>query len=136
MNVLIDTNIALDVLLKREPWLADSQGIWQACDEEHVVGYLLASTLTDIYYIARKLIGKEAAIEAVELCLATFAICPVDRTVLEQALLLAGTDFEDNVQMAAAVHIGLDAIVTRNPDDFANMPLPAFTPDTLLSQLP
>lgn len=135
MNVLIDTNIVLDVLLKREPWLAESQQVWQACDDARITGYLVASTLTDVFYIARKIIGREAAIEAVELCLATFAICPVDRTVLEQALVLAGPDFEDNVQIAAATRTGLDAIVTRNPDDFATSPLPVLNPATLLGQL-
>jgi predicted nucleic acid-binding protein len=68
MNVLLDTNIVLDVLLKREPWVLDSQRIWHACDEQRIQGYLIASTLTDIFYIARKLVGREAALEAVELC--------------------------------------------------------------------
>ncbi len=136
MNVLIDTNLVLDVLLKREPWLADSERVWQACDEQRMTGYLLASTLTDIFYIARKILGRQAAREAVELCLTTFAICPLDQTVLEQALLLPGADFEDNVQIAAATHSGLDAIVTRNPNDFSGASLPILLPATLLPQLP
>lgn len=136
MNVLIDTNIVLDVLLKREPWLADSKQVWQACDDARMTGYLVASTLTDIFYIARKIIGRAAAVEAVELCLATFATCPVDRTVLEQALLLQGTDFEDNVQIAAATLSGLDAIVTRDPADFTNASLIVLRPAALLDQLP
>jgi predicted nucleic acid-binding protein len=136
VNVLIDTNIVLDVLLKRDPWLANSQSIWQRCDDGRIVGYLLASTLTDIFYIARKIIGREAAVQAVELCLITFAICPLDRAVLEQALLLTGVDFEDNVQVAAATHYGLNAIITRNPNDFAHAAIPVFTPATLLAQLP
>ncbi len=41
-----------------------------------VVGSLVASTLTDIFYIARRSIGRAAALQAVELCLPTFAICP------------------------------------------------------------
>lgn len=101
-----------------------------------MTGFLVASTLTDIFYIARKIIGRETAIEAVELCLTTFAICPVDRTVLEQALMSAGPDFEDNVQITAAIRTGLDAIVTRNPDDFIHSPLPVLLPIALLSQLP
>lgn len=136
MNVLIDTNIVLDVLLEREPWLTDSEGVWQACDEGRITGYLLASALTDIYYIARRIVGRDKARQAVELCLATFAICPIDRTVLEQALLLTGNDFEDNVQIAAAMQIGLNTIVTRNPDDFAHALIAVFTPAALLAQLP
>jgi predicted nucleic acid-binding protein len=136
VNVLIDTNIVLDVLLKRMPWLAESQQIWQACDDGRLTGYLLASTITDIFYIARKIIGRNAAYQSVDLCLTTFAICPLDKIVLEQALLLAGPDFEDNVQIAAATHIGLDAIVTRNPDDFAAAAIPVLIPAALLHRLP
>lgn len=136
MNGLVDTNIVLDVLLKREPWVADSTRVWQACESQRMTGYLVASTLTDIFYIARKIIGREAAFEAIEVCLATFAVCPVDRAVLEQALRLPGQDFEDNVQIAAAVHSGLDVIVTRNPDDFASASIMVLTPSALLAHLP
>lgn len=136
MNVLIDTNIVLDVLLEREPRLVEAQAVWQACDDERITGYLLASTFTDIYYIARRTVGRDKAREAVEVCLAAFAICGIDRAVLEHALLLTGTDFEDNVQIAAALQSELDAIVTRNPHDFAHAPLPVLTPITLLAQLP
>jgi predicted nucleic acid-binding protein len=135
MKLLLDTNIALDVLLAREPWLADAQGVWRACEEGQVTGYLLASTLTDIYYIARRAVGRDTAREAVGLCLATFAICAVDRAVLERALQLQGRDFEDDVQIAAAVEAGLDVIVTRNPADFADAPLPVLTPSALLARL-
>ncbi len=65
-----------------------------------------------------------------------FTICSIDRTVLEQALLLIGNDFEDNVQIVAAMQAGLDAIVTRNPDDFAHAPIAVHTPAALLAQLP
>jgi len=135
VNVLLDTNIVLDVLLECEPWFADSQDIWQACDEQRITGYLLASTFTDIYYIARRAVGRQKAREAIELCSTTVAICPIDRVTLEQALLLAGSDFEDNVQIAAAEQHGLDALVTRNPQDFAHAPLPVLAPRTLLDQL-
>jgi hypothetical protein len=37
---------------------------------------------------------------------------------------------------ACAVHNGLDAIVTRNPLDFAGAPLPVLTPAQLLARIP
>jgi predicted nucleic acid-binding protein len=30
MRVLFDTNIVLDVLLNREPWVGGSKAVWQA----------------------------------------------------------------------------------------------------------
>jgi hypothetical protein len=47
-----------------------------------------------------------------------------------------GSDFEDNLQIACAVKAGLDAIVTRNPKDFADSPVPVLTPAELLALLP
>jgi predicted nucleic acid-binding protein len=135
VKVLLDTNVVLDVLLAREPFLTDSKAVWQACDDGRINGYFLASALTDIFYIARKISGRDAARQAVEVCLSAFAVCPVNQAVLEHALLLAGSDFEDNVQVAAAVQSEMDAIVTRNPDDFAHALLVVVTPAALLAQL-
>ena len=42
----------------------------------------------------------------------------IDQTTIEQALALNWPDFEDAVQMAAAINAGLDYLITRNPRDF------------------
>jgi hypothetical protein len=47
---------------------------------------------------------------------------------LERAQELSSSDFEDNVQLAAAEAAGLDAVVTRDPDDFRGSPLPIWSP--------
>jgi predicted nucleic acid-binding protein len=54
VNVLIDTNIALDFLLQREPFFTDAERLFQAINSGLIVGYVTATTLTDIFYIARK----------------------------------------------------------------------------------
>jgi hypothetical protein len=59
----------------------------------------------------------------------------VDRQAIERAVLLPGGDFEDNLQIACAMAANLDAIVTRNPSDFAGSPLPVLTPAELLRHL-
>jgi predicted nucleic acid-binding protein len=135
MRVLIDTNILLDVLLDRPPWAVEASAIWGACDAGHATGYISASTLTDIFYIARRATDVPTARLAVGLCLNTFEICAVDRQTLEQAALLPGGDFEDNVQIACALIAGLDAIVTRNSADFVAAPIPILTPTELLVRL-
>lgn len=55
MRVLLDTNVVLDVLLKRQPFVEQASALWQACDEGQLVGYITASSLTDIFYIARRI---------------------------------------------------------------------------------
>jgi len=135
MRALIDTNIILDVLLNRTPWVAEASAIWSACEQNQITGAIPASAITDIFYIARRATEATTARIAIGLCLATFEVCAVDRHVIEQATLLPGSDFEDNVQIACALAAGLDAIVTRNPADFAGAPLPVLSPAELLARL-
>ena len=101
MQVLFDTNVVLEALLKRAPWAADAAACWKASDEGRIMGCLTASTLTDIFYISRKLQGIDIARDAVRICLDAFAICIVDRQALEQAIDLPSDDFEDNLQSSA-----------------------------------
>ena len=135
MRVLLDTNMLLDVLLDRAPFVTDSSAIWAACDGGRLVGVIPASTLTDIFYIARRATDRATARVAVGLYLAAFDICPVDRMTIEQATALPGDDFEDNVQLACAIIAGLDAVVTRNDRDFSASPIPILTPAALLATL-
>ncbi|MBI3912854.1 MAG: PIN domain-containing protein [Chloroflexi bacterium] len=135
MRVLFDTNIVLDVLLKREPWVTDASALWQANDEGRIVGYVAASALTDIFYVARRLAELDTARAAIRVCLESFEICTVDRQTLEHANELVGNDFEDNLQIACATLADLDAIVTRDQPDFSVAAMPVYTPAELLARL-
>jgi predicted nucleic acid-binding protein len=59
----------------------------------------------------------------------------VDRDVLENAQSMSGSDFEDNLQIACASSANLDAIITRNKDDFEAAPIPVLLPLELMIQL-
>jgi predicted nucleic acid-binding protein len=135
MRVLLDTNVVLDVLLNHQPWVKEATAIWQANDEGQITGYIVASTLTDIFYIARRLTNLETANKAILLCLEAFEICAVDRNVLERAVTLPGVDFEDNLQIACAQTTPVDAIITRNSNDFKTAPILVLTPAELVAQL-
>jgi predicted nucleic acid-binding protein len=136
MRVLIDVNVVLDVILERRPWLEDSKGVWDACHETRIAGHLIATAVTNIFYVSRRLIGTEKARAGVRICLATFEIVPVGRDELEKADAMAGSDLEDNVSSACALAAGLDAIVTRDPRGFAGSPIPVLSPTDLLARLP
>ena len=135
MQILMDTSVVLDVLLRRTPWLTESLLVWQAIDDGRLTGWLAASTLTDIFYIVRRASSLQAAQDSVRHCLKTFAICTVDRATLEAAADLSGADFEDNLQIACATLAHLDAIVTRDQSGFRDSIIPAFTPTELLATL-
>ncbi len=135
MRVLFDTNIILDVLLDRKPWQRESGLIWRANDEDRLIGYAVASSFTDIFYIARRLTDRQTAAAAIKICLDAFEICPVTRETLERAASMPGQDFEDNLIIACAELMGLEIIVTRNKRDFIDATVSVLTPSELLSRL-
>ena len=135
MRALLDTNVVLDVLLRRAPWLAQAEPLWEASQAGALESCISASSLTDIYYISRRLVGREKAREIVRACLDVLTVLPVDAALLEDAFGLATSDFEDAVQIAVAKRGSLDAIVTRNVADYAASELPVCSPADFARQL-
>jgi predicted nucleic acid-binding protein len=136
VRVLIDTNIVLDFLLQREPFFQDAELLFQSIDAGQLIGYVTATTLTDIFYISRKHTRSiEQARQAVSATLTVMVICPIDRTVLESAFNSGLVDFEDAVQIFGAVAQGLDAILTRDSKGFLSSPIPVFSIQDLLQRL-
>ncbi len=118
MKILIDTNILLDVLLKREPFYEKSAILWTLVSNKEIVGYISAVTVTNIFYIVKKSIGYEKAIELVKIILKTFKTADVDFEVLKDATQINIKDYEDAVQYICALKNDCDYIVTRNIKDF------------------
>ncbi len=131
MRILIDTNI----LLAREPYANEARDIWVACEQQRCMGFVAAISITNIWYIGRRMIANDRVRQHIASLLTVLDVAPVNGSVLNVALNLPTTDFEDGVQISSAVAVRADAIVTRNIPDFANSPLPILTPTELLAQL-
>ena len=137
MRVLVDTNIMLDALLEREPFFGDARALMEAIDSGQVVGYVTATTITNIFYIVgRQTRSIERANLAVSETLTAMQICLVDRDILEAAFAFNMRDFEDAVQLACAIAENLEAIITRNPQDFEGAGLPILSARQLFESLP
>ena len=135
MRVLVDTNILLDLVLDRAPFVEEAASIWEACRVERFIGYVSAISPLNVFYVVRRARDGAIARQAVEDTLAVFDICGVDGDALMTALALPLKDFEDAVQLAGALTYQLDAIVTRDPHDFAEASLPVYSPDDFLKEL-
>jgi predicted nucleic acid-binding protein len=136
MRVLLDTSVILDSVLQRVPWHVEADEILRAAAAGRVSCAAVSLSMTTLFYVARRLAGANQARTAVRTCLSAFEILTVDVQTLLDADALPGSDFEDNVQIAAAVQCKVDAIVTRDTSGFAASPLPVFLPADLLKHLP
>ncbi|MEM9275915.1 MAG: PIN domain-containing protein [Cyanobacteria bacterium P01_F01_bin.143] len=136
MRVLLDTNIILDFFLEREPFFQDASEIFYAIANEQIEGFITASSVTDIFYICRRQTKNiEQARQILTTTLALLSICPVDRTILEVALNSDASDFEDAVQIACAEAQNLEAIITRNFQDFQTANIPVMSANQMMKQL-
>jgi predicted nucleic acid-binding protein len=135
MRVLLDTNVVLDALLGRDPWVVQAKTIWAAHLDNRIAAHITATSLTDIFYLSRRLIDRAKAWTAVGTCLDQLYILPVGLPVLQAAARIGNGDFEDHLQIASAIAANLDAIVTRDEAGFRSSPISVLTPVQLLAQL-
>ena len=64
MKLLIDTNVVLDLLLKREPFYQEAAEVLKLAQRDGIQEYVSVSAITDIYYIAHKMLRDSAAVRA------------------------------------------------------------------------
>lgn len=136
LRLLLDSNVILDVLQRREPHFPDSAGVMAAAELGRCQGLVAAHTVTTIFYLVAKHSSPETARLQIAEMLRFLDVAAVDRAALVQALTMPYADFEDAVQMAAAGAAGADYVVTHDLGDFARGPLPALTPAEALALLP
>ncbi|MEA5477931.1 PIN domain-containing protein [Pseudanabaena galeata UHCC 0370] len=110
--------------------------IFEAVELGKIQGFISATTVTDIHYLVKRHTkSAEIAIATFSKLLILMEVCAVDRGVIQQAVDLELTDFEDAVQVAAAMGAGLNAIVTRDVAGFVGSPVPIMSPDEMVKQL-
>ena len=135
MKVLFDTNVLLDVLLEREPYVEVVSKLFSLVDNGRIQGSFCAPAATTAYYMTAKGLGSKRAHDQVRTLLSMFEVATVDGGVLQRALDSGFSDYEDSVAHEAAVAAGVGAIVTRNAQDFTKATIPVFEPHELLAAI-
>lgn len=133
MRLLIDANILLDVLQKREPYVSHSSLIWKMCEVGSIEGYVSSLTFANLVYVMRKELNSEKIEEILRLLKLIFQLTDLTVADLTKAAGMKWPDYEDAVQSAVAERIHADCILTRNVRDFRNSQVAAFTPDEYLA---
>jgi predicted nucleic acid-binding protein len=134
-RVLFDSDVLLDVLAQRQPFVIASAQALNTVTQEQVQGYVSGQAITNIFYILRRKIGSQAARELLSRLLQRIQVASVTDEVIRQTLQSSIADFEDAVTSAAANIAGLEMIVTRNTSDFVTSSVPAIMPEEFLATL-
>ena len=135
MRLLIDANIVLDVLQKREPYWKDSSVIWKLCETEQVEGYISTLTFANLMYVMRRELDPAQIRDVLDKLRLIFRFADFTAADMEKAAEMGWDDFEDAIQAATAERIMADSIITRNVRDFRNSKVIAFTPSEYIARL-
>lgn len=103
-------------------------------DQDILVGHITATTISDIYYITRRMKGKKIALEFISDLIEVVEIIGVDKNTIIKSLNSNLDDFEDAIQLSAASDHGLEAIITRNTSDFFSSVLSIFDPKDFIDK--
>ncbi len=135
MTILLDTNVILDILQKREPFFADSYKALRKAIEGEADCLISATAATDIFYVLRKALqSSQQAKGHIEQLSQLVTFADVQGVDIHTALMRSMPDFEDAVVDAVAERHGASYIVTRNIRDFAGSVVQAVTPTDFLKK--
>lgn len=129
MNVLVDTNVILDIILKREPHFAASYEILNLAVQDKLHVMITTSCVTDIHYLLRKSgMDDSNSRNALSQLFVFTKLAEVRADDIHCALSSLITDFEDAVIVEAARRNSCHSIITRNTKDFVESEIPAIEP--------
>lgn len=135
-NLFLDTDIILDVLLKREVFYKESFAIFNLCEIEKVKLYTSSSIIINVQYIGAKISNNKKTASAIKYMVENFIeVINPSRDAILEAYNSAFKDYEDAIQYFTAKESDLiDFFITRNIKDYKNAikTLPAYTPTQFL----
>jgi predicted nucleic acid-binding protein len=111
MKIFVDTNIFLDLILKRENF-HDALLIFNAIEKKLFEGVVLDITILNIDYVAKKQVQNIK--EFIKLINANFSVVGVSNEMIAKALEIEHNDFEDILQYLSAKSFGSDCVITND----------------------
>lgn len=134
-RIMVDTNVALDLLLNREEFVLEALHIFALAEEGSIELLLSTDAISTIFYVVRKNQGITVAREAISKLLDYVTLAGLDDRSVIRGLALDFDDVEDALVAVVAEKESAEFIVTRNIADFKNSPVPALLPKVYLAAL-
>ncbi len=135
-KILVDSNVVVDLLQLRDPFLDDALAIFEAAIRDAVLLVVTVKQVSDIHYLmSSSLHSKEEASQLLRKLLKIVVVVDAAASDVDVSLARGYADFEDGLLMAAAERLKLDAIVTRDATGFRDSPVPVLSPAEFVQQL-
>jgi len=127
-KLLIDTNIIIDLLSRRENFYAEAASLFSLADKNVIKLSVLSLTFANTNYTLLKEKKPNEAKTILRKLRLLVDVLPLDDKIIGLALNDDSfTDFEDGLQYFSAIENNQDNIITRNLKDFKNSRIPILT---------
>ena len=130
MRVLVDANVIFDVYEQRQPHYTASLQICRLAQRRTLAAAAASHTVANGFYIYGKPFAEFVKRRVTE----DFEICCADAHLTRSCLTLGIRDFEDALQVGAAMTWKSAFIITRNERDFKHSTIPALSPAAFLKR--
>lgn len=133
-SILLDSDVILDFLFKRELFFEDAEEVLVLCENKFIKAYVTPVIISNIYYLLRQQANHDKVINAIVTLLRYLDVLSMDKKVVEEALHSQFRDFEDALQnFSAILSDKVDIIVTRNVKDYKSSTLSIMSPSDFLA---
>ncbi|MBP5232685.1 MAG: PIN domain-containing protein [Planctomycetes bacterium] len=133
MKLYLDTNVIIDVIAAREPFVRDSRAVFNLCENGKAQGLVSALTLCTVSYVLRKHVSPGTMRKILRDLRNVLTPVDLSSSILDKAISSSLADFEDAVQFYTAVYSEADYIITRNAKHFPQDGIPVLAPADFLA---
>lgn len=132
-KILVDTNIIVDLLSKREDFYLPASRLFTLSDNKKVKLSITALTFANTYYILSRELKPDKVKEVLRKFKLLVNVLPLNEKIIDLSLNSDFKDFEDAIQYYTALENNLEIIVTRNLKDFKLSKMPVMTAEAYLA---
>lgn len=132
MKIFLDTDILIDVALDRKPFSNDASLLLDKLEMKQADGFIAWHTISNLYYICSSSFQDRKLKGYIKDLLIFLSVSETATKDAIRALGLNVCDFEDAMQISAAMSCKADFIATRNIRDFKHSPIPACLPGEII----
>jgi predicted nucleic acid-binding protein len=135
-KVLLDTNIVIDLLAKREPFYQEAAKLFTLADRKVLNLFVSALSFANVNYVLLRQRKPEEAKLILRKLKLLVGVLSLDEKII--SLSLNDNDFkdyEDSLQYYSALENDIDVIISRNLKDFQNSKIPAMTAEQFINSI-
>ena len=134
-QILLDTNIVLDLLASRIPFYQESAELFSLADKNMVILSISSLSIANTHYAVRRFKSEKHTRKIIRDLKVLVSVLSFDDKITDLALNSDFSDFEDAIQYFTAIENGQEVIISRNMSGYRSSRIPVMTAREFIKSL-